>query len=87
MDTYSNDGTVSIPEFVAANMSTSVLSGRYDSSRSPVDGDEALLIRQPLLWPGGIQLVKTRITKTEYCQNHIELVPQKCHTFNRDRTK
>jgi hypothetical protein len=59
--TSGHEGTVSIPKSIADSVTIPVLRNVKVKYQSIQDGDQAILVRQPCLWSGGIQPVTIRV--------------------------
>jgi hypothetical protein len=53
-----NEGTITIPEAIASCTQVPCVKNGLVQYEHIKDGDYAILIRQPCLWPGGVQAVK-----------------------------
>jgi len=59
-------GEVWIPSYIAENTKVLCLDNGIYTESNIVDGDHAIIVRQPCMWSGGIQPVRIRVTCPDY---------------------
>ncbi len=87
------EGTVTIPEAIASSTQVPCIKNGLVQYEPIKDGDYAILIRQPCLWPGGVQAVKVSVDpemtrtsgETSWNMNWtIRIPPEMCAPYAAD---